>query len=93
MKDTLESRFLAALEENRVKAQALGVRMRPVTDMRQVRAITTANRVSNGFDQLLDLGRLDLSMEALCVDKRYTALFSDDEANTVLMRLLGAGYF
>lgn len=93
MKDTLETRFLAVLEENRLKAQALGVRMRPVTDMRQVRAITTSNRVSNGFDQLMDLGRLDLSIEALCVDKRFATLFSDDEANTVLMRLLSADYF
>lgn len=93
MKNTLEAQFLAAFEHNRCKAQELGVRMRPVTDMRQVRAITTANRVSNGFDQLLDLGRLDLSLEALCVDKRFAALFSDEEANTVLMRLLSAGYF
>ncbi len=89
----MEERFLAELEENRLKAQELGVRIRPITDMRQVHAITAGNRVSSGFDELLELGRLDLSMEVLCVDKRYASLFSDDEANAVLMRLLCAGYF
>ena len=37
-------------------------------------------------------GHLELSMEALVVDKRFTQLFSDEEANNALMRLLDAGY-
>jgi hypothetical protein len=34
----------------------------------------------------------ELSLEALVVDKRFTALFTDEEANNALMRLLDAGY-
>ena len=32
-------------------------------------------------------------MEALAVDKRFTTLFSDEEANEALIRLLEAGYY
>jgi hypothetical protein len=32
-------------------------------------------------------------LEALAVDKRYTALFTDEEANNALVRLLSAGYY
>ena len=35
----------------------------------------------------------DLSLEALAVDKRFGALFSDEEANNALTRLLDAGYY
>ena len=31
-------------------------------------------------------------MEALAIDKRFTSLFTDEEANEALMRLLEAGY-
>ena len=33
-----------------------------------------------------------MSLEALAVKKAYTALFTDEEANTALTRLLDAGY-
>ena len=32
------------------------------------------------------------SLEALAVKKQFTALFSDEEANNALMRLVDAGY-
>ncbi len=89
----MEEKFLAALEQNRLAAAALGVRIRPITDMKQVRRITSGSRASDGFDQLADKKRLDLSLEALCVKKQFTALFSDEESNTVLARLLSAGYY
>ena len=34
----------------------------------------------------------ELSLEALAVKKQYTGLFSDEEANNALTRLLDAGY-
>ena len=34
----------------------------------------------------------ELSLEALAVDKRFTTLFTDEEANEALTRLLEAGY-
>lgn len=88
----MEEKFLAALAAAREKAAALGVRMRPVTDMNAVRRCLSGHRESDGFFQLADKGRLDLSLEALAVKKQFTALFSDQEANNALTRLLDAGY-
>lgn len=88
----MEEKFLFVLEANRQKAEALGIRIRPVTDMAQAHRILTGHRQSDGFAQLAAKNRLDLSLEALAVKKPYTALFSDEEANNALMRLLEAGY-
>ena len=88
----MEEKFLFALEANRQKAEGLGVRIRAVTDMKQVHQILSGHRESDGFSRLARLGKLDLSMEALAVKKQFTALFSDEEANNALMRLLDGGY-
>lgn len=88
----MEEKFLFALEANRQKAEALGVRIRPVLDMKQAHQILSSHRESDGFSHLARLGRLELSLEALAVKKQFTALFSDEEANNALMRLLEAGY-
>ena len=88
----MEEKFLAAWRASREKAATLGVRMRPIEGIAQAHRLLSGSRVSDGFDQLADRGMLKLSLEALVVDKRSTALFSDDEANEALSRLLGAGY-
>ena len=88
----MEEKFLFALEANRQKAAALGARIRPVTDMKQVHQILSGHRESDGFSTLSQKGRLDLSLEALAVKKQFTALFSDEEANNALIRLLEGGY-
>ena len=88
----MEEKFLCALEENRKKAEALGARIRPITDLQQAHRCLSGSRESDGFNLLAQKGRLDLSLEALTVKKQFTALFSDEEANTALMRLLDAGY-
>jgi len=90
----MEEKFLAAWAQNREKAAALGVRMRPVDadETKNAHRILTGNRESDGFNLLAQKGRLDLSLEALAIDKRFTALFSDEEANNALDRLLSAGY-
>lgn len=88
----MEQKFLAQLEENRQKAAALGVRIRPVEDMKQAKRLLSGSRTSDGFGDLQRKGQLKLSLEALAVDKRFTALFTDEEANTALLRLLDAGY-
>ena len=88
----MEEKFLFALEANRQKAEALGVRIRPVTDMKQAHQILSGHRESDGFAHLARLGKLEWSLEALAVKKQFTSLFSDDQANNALMRLLGAGY-
>ena len=91
----MEEKFIAAWEANREKAAALGVRMRPVdraSAMKAAHRVLSGSRESDGFGALADKGRLDLSLEALAVDKRFTALFTDEEANMALLRLLDAGY-
>ena len=91
----MEQKFIAAWAANREKAQRMGVRMRPVEDaeaMKTARRALSGNRVSDGFNILADKGHLELSLEALMVDKRFTQLFTDEEANNALMRLLDAGY-
>lgn len=91
----MEEKFIAAWENARKAAEALGVKMRPIPPEK---ALDTAvrclsgNRDSDGFGQLQKLGRLDLSLEALAVKKAYTALFTDEQVNNALMRLLDAGY-
>lgn len=88
----MEEKFLAACAANREKAEALGVRIRPVADLQQARRCLSGSRESDGFSMLAQKGRLDLSLEALAVSKQFTALFTDEEANNALLRLLEAGY-
>ena len=91
----MEQKFAEAWRCARQKAEALGVRMRPVEDSKALeiaQRCLSGNRDSEGFAQLQKLGRLDLTVEALAVKKAYTALFTDEQVNNALMRLLDAGY-
>ena len=88
----MEEKFAAAWEQNRTKAAALGVRMRPL-DVKGAKRILSGNRLSDGFNELKAKNALKLSLEALAVDKRFTALFTDEEANEALNRLLDAGFY
>ena len=88
----MEEKFLFALEDARQKAEKLGIRIRPVLDMKSAHRILSGHRESDGFLALADKGRLELSLEALAVKKQFTALFTDEEANNALDRLLAAGY-
>ena len=89
----MEEKFAAAWQANREKAAALGVRMRPVENaLQQAHRSLSSNRCSDGFHDLALLGALHLSLEALVVNKQFTALFSDEEANNALEKLLEAGY-
>ena len=91
----MEQKFIAAWAANREKAARMGVRMRPVEDaeaMKTAHRCLSGHRESDGFQILADKRHLELSLEALAVDKRFTELFSDEEANNALTRLLSAGY-
>ena len=92
----MEEKFIAAWAANREKAETLGIRMRPVPTedaMKTAHRALSGSRLSDGFDALKEKRRLDLTLEALAVDKRFTTLFSDEEANEALTRLLEAGYY
>ena len=91
----MEQKFTAAWAANREKAEKLGVRMRPISPedaLKNAHRTLSSSRLSDGFNLLAAKGHLELSLEALVIDKRFTALFSDEEANEALMRLLDAGY-
>lgn len=92
----MEEKFVAAWLANRETAARMGVRLRPVTAedaMKTARRWLSGSRTSDGFGILADKHHLELSLEALVVDKRFTGLFTDEEANTALIRLLDAGYY
>lgn len=88
----MEEKFIQTCNRLREEALQLGVRIRPVESMEQAHRILSGHRESDGFAQLAKLNRLDLTVEALAVKKQFTALFSDEEANNALMRLIDAGY-
>lgn len=91
----MEEKFISAWAAAREKAAGLGVKMRPVAAeeaMKSAHRCLSGRRLSDGFNALKDKGHLELSLEAIAIDKHYTQLFSDEEANEALTRLLEAGY-
>ena len=91
----MEEKFISAWAAAREKAAGLGVKMRPVAAeeaMKSAHRCLSGRRLSDGFNALKDKSHLELSLEAIAIDKRYTQLFSDEEANEALTRLLEAGY-
>lgn len=87
----MEQKFIAAWEQSRAAASLMGIRMRAL-DVKGAKRVLAGSRLSDGFNELAAKGALKYSLEALVVDKRFTALFTDEEANEALMRLLEAGY-
>ena len=91
----MEQKFVDEWLAAREKAVRMGVRLRPMeaaVAMQQAHRCLHGHRESDGFNLLAQKGRLDLSLEALAVKNQFTALFTDEEANNALMRLLDAGY-
>ena len=88
----MEQKFIAAWENNRAAAALMGIRMRPL-DLKGAKRVLSGSRLSDGFGELKAKRQLKLSLEALAVDKRFTSLFTDEEANEALSRLLEAGFY
>ena len=91
----MEEKFIAAWMAKRDAAMKIGVRLRPMEPadaMKQAHRCLSGHRESDGFFRLADLGHLELSLEAIAVQKQFTSLFTDEEANNALGRLLDAGY-
>ena len=92
----MEEKFVTAWLAARQTAKDLGIRLRPVekaTAMQTARRWLSGSRESDGFYALAQKGRLDLSLEALAVSKAFTGLFTDEEANRALDRLMQAGFY
>ena len=56
------------------------------------RRLLNASEVQPGLTDLWEIGRLDLSMEALVLQERWEALFSDEERQMARKRLEDHGY-
>ena len=91
----MEEKFITHWAAAREKAAGLGVKMRPIPAeeaMKAAHRCLSGRRLSDGFNALQAKGHLELSLEAIAIDRRYTGLFSDAEANEALTRLLEVGY-
>lgn len=92
----MEQKFIAEWEKCRALAAQAGVRMRPVPPeeaMKTAHRVLSGSRTSDGFAALAQMGHLEWSLEALAVDGRFTGLFSDEEANEALSRLMETDFF
>jgi hypothetical protein len=58
----------------------------------EARDLLRMSGTSDGFERLTAERRLDLSMEALVLDPRYSALFTTDEIEIARARLANAGF-
>lgn len=54
--------------------------------------LVRAAQPAAGFTKLYEMGRLDLSVEALVIDPRFTDLFSTEDRNRAMARLKKYGY-
>ncbi len=91
----MEEKFIAAWMAARKNAAAAGVKLRPVaedTALQTAHRCLRGSRESDGFAALVQLDKTQWTLEALAVDPRFTSLFTDEEANIALQRLLEAGY-
>ena len=89
----MEEKFLEALSKARLEAEKLGVRIRPVATMKDACRILSGHRASDGFNLLAFFFFFFFFSEAISTKKQFTALFTDDQANNALNRLLEFGYF
>lgn len=95
----LEERFAERWAANWDQMDALGIpTARPRQQAEKLGCMALAHRClagqrcSDGFQILLEKNRLDLSLEALALQSPWGALFTDQEANEALTRLLEVGY-
>ena len=73
----MEEKFIEAWMKARETAQRMGVRLRPMEAadaMKNAHRCLQGHRESDGFSILADKGHLELSLEALAVDKCFGAL-------------------
>lgn len=91
-----DAALTAAWEAWRSEAGYIWRRFKPM--VRAYGAVGTAKRqvvkpgISPGFQKLKDAGRLDLTIEALVLERDYLPLFSEAERSAARKRLRESGY-
>lgn len=61
--------------------------------VKTAKEILRKGKVSDGFEMLQQAGLIELTMEAMIIDKKYGELFSDDEVNSCYELLCEHGYY
>lgn len=96
---TQEESFALAWAKKWDELDALGIRTARVRKQAQEHgALATAKRClggrqcSDGFRELAVKGKLECSLEAMVLENKWGSLFTDEEANEALTRLMEAGY-
>ena len=96
---TTEERFAKAWAARWENLRALGIPTARTEQAAQTqgaleaaRRCLSGRRCSDGFQALARLGRLELSLEALALEPTWGSLFTDEQANEAIGRLLEAGY-
>ena len=96
LKDKFTSDVLARFE----KAKAIGAypaRLAQTVSTKggvdAARFIVSKGGISENFEKLAKLGKLELSLEAAVTDSKYGALFTDEEVNHCFASLCDFGYF
>lgn len=89
----LQRRLETAARECGVEQKRLSAEAARYGGVSCARELLRRRRLSDGFDALARLGRLDLSLEALVTAGKYGALFTDEEVNHCFGVLCEAGCF
>lgn len=97
----LETEFTTALRAAITEAEALtGISEPRLLEQAErdggakaVRQLLARGQMTRQFAPLKQLGRLELTPEALVIKGKYAVLFTDDEVNLCLQTLLDAGMF
>ena len=61
--------------------------------VRTAQEIIRKGRTSDSFSKLVEAGRIDLTMEAVIVNPKYSELFTDEEVNACYELLCENGYY
>lgn len=92
----LRAAFAAALYAAMDEASRLGYHPKRLYGMLQTMTPVQAARQcvtsgATGFDSMVRIDRIELTIEALCLDPRYRSLFKDAELDCARWRLRQAG--
>ena len=98
---TLEKQFTQTLIKNCEEAQKTsayrGIRfiqtIQKFGGVKTAKEIMRKGRLSDEFEVLQKAGLIQLTMEALVVDRRFAELFTDDEVNSCYEVLCEYGYY
>ena len=95
-----DKKFTEELAENLKKAREIGCaapRLEQSTEkyggVSTAKTVLNDGKISDNFDWLVKKGRIELSLEALVADDRFSEMFEDDEVNACFELLCDNGYY